>query len=173
MLLKKKDLSVYIGILVGLIIGALGLFVIVSHLTMNDAFWHIKTGEWVSRNGFIEQCYGSWSLDEDSWMAHEWLFGWIIYQVSRLGMDNIVRLFGILYLITIALCFFQAGVGRRDENPPMLYWEAVMMLQFCYYALAMTARPQYITAIFIALYLLMRQERRILLEQWMCCVQLY
>lgn len=154
MFLQKKDLSVYIGILVAFITGALGLFFIVSNLTMNDAFWHIKTGEWVSRYGFIDQCYGSWSLAEDSWTAHEWLFGWMIYQVSRLGMDNVVRIFGVLYLITLGLCFGQSGAGRRDENPPMLYWEAVVMLQFCYYALSMTARPQYITAMFIAMYLL-------------------
>lgn len=108
MVLKRKDLSVYIGVLVGLMIGALGIFLISTHLTMNDAFWHIRAGEWINENGFIRQCYGSWSLADDGWMAHEWLFGWIIYQVSRLGMDNIVRMFGLIYLLTVIFLIYNS-----------------------------------------------------------------
>ena len=42
--IKEKDVSAYIGILVGLIIGGTGLYFVNMQLTMNDAFWHIKAG---------------------------------------------------------------------------------------------------------------------------------
>lgn len=73
--LKEENLSIYIGVIISLVICSGGLFFINSFLLMNDAFWHIKTGEWVSQFGIIDKCYGSWVLEEDSWMAHEWLFG--------------------------------------------------------------------------------------------------
>ena len=152
--IKEKDVSAYIGILVGLIIGGTGLYFVNMQLTMNDAFWHIKAGEWVSQRGIVDKCYGSWVLAKDEWMAHEWLFGWFMYQISRTGMDNIVRLFGVLFLMTVFLCLFQAGLGKKNENPPMFYWGAVLTLQFIVYALQMTARPQYIAAIMIAIFLL-------------------
>lgn len=157
-MLKKKDFTGYIGILVGLIIGALGVLFISLQLTMNDAFWHIKVGEWISKDGFIFQCKGSWILADESWKAHEWLFGWIIYQVAELGMDSVIRMCMILFLLTLALCLYQAEVWRYDVNPPMLYWEAVLMLQFSIYALSMTARPQYISAVFVAMYLLILKK---------------
>lgn len=121
---------------------------------MNDAYWHIKTGEWVSQKGIIDKCYGSWVLEEDSWIAHEWLFGWILYQISKSGMNNIVRFFDFLFLIVEFLCLYQGGILKKNEKPAMFYWEAVLILQFSVYALQMTARPQYVTTIFIALFIL-------------------
>lgn len=152
--IKEQNISVYIGIIIYLVISGIGFYFISNYLGMNDAFWHIKTGEWVSKSGFINKCYGSWVLAEESWMAHEWLFGWIMYEISRCGMNTVVRLFAVLYLITVLLCFYQAGILQKNENPPMLYWELVLMFQFSVYALGMTARPQYMTAVFIALFLL-------------------
>ncbi len=165
--LKRKDLTGYIGILTGLLIGAIGVLFISVQLTMNDAFWHIKVGEWVSSNGFIDRCYGSWYLAEDKWKAHEWLFGWIIYLVTRLGMDSVIRVCMLLFLVTLFLCLYQAGLWKYDVNPPMLYWEIVLMLQFSIYALSMTARPQYISALFIAVYLLILTKSVQGHEKWL------
>lgn len=151
--LRTQNLSIYIGLIVGIAIGAIGIYFISIHLAMNDAYWHIKTGEWVSQFGVVDRCYGSWMLEKDSWMAHEWLFGWIIYQVSRLGMNSIVRMFCILYLLTVFVCLYQTGILSRNEKPPMLYWELVLFLQFSIFALGMTARPQYMSAFLIAMFL--------------------
>lgn len=166
-MLKKKDFTGYIGILVGLIIGVLGILFISLQLTMNDAFWHIKVGEWVSKEGFIYQCKGSWNLAEESWKAHEWLFGWIIYQVARLGLDSVIRMCMILFLLTLSVCLYQAEVWRYDVNPPMLYWEGVLMLQFSVFALTMTARPQYISVLFVAIFLLILKKSMNGHEKWL------
>ncbi len=166
-MLKKRDFTGYIGILVGLIIGVLGVLFISLQLTMNDAFWHIKVGEWISKEGFIYQCKGSWSIAEESWKAHEWLFGWIIYRVARLGMDSVIRVCMILFLLTLGLCLYQAEVWRYDVNPPMLYWEVVLMLQFSVFALTMTARPQYISVLFVAMFLLILKKSMQDHEKWL------
>lgn len=152
--IKQRNYSLYIGIIIGLVIGIAGLYFISKYLYMNDAYWHIKTGEWVSQKGIIDKCYGSWVLEEDSWIAHEWLFGWILYQISKSGMNNIVRFFDFLFLIVEFLCLYQGGILKKNERPTMFYWEVVLVLQFSIYALQMTARPQYITTIFIALFIL-------------------
>ena len=66
--IKQWNYSLYIGIIIGLVIGIAGLYFISKYLYMNDAYWHIKTGEWVSQKGIIDKCYGSWVLKEDSWI---------------------------------------------------------------------------------------------------------
>lgn len=152
--IKERDYSLYIGIILMFAIEVIGIYLISNNLKMNDAFWHIKTGQWVSEKGVINKCYGSWILSDESWIAHEWLFGWFIYQISKFGMNNVVRVFCLLYLITVLICLLQGGILKKNERPPMLYWEVVLVFQFSIYALGMTARPQYITSIFIALYLL-------------------
>lgn len=151
--IKQKNLSAYIGIILSLLIGAIGVYFLGMYLYMNDAFWHIKTGQWVCEKGIVDKCFGSWILEQGNWIAHEWLFGWIIYKISILGMNNIVRLFEILFLVTEFFCLYQAGVLKRNEQPTLFYWEVVLVLQFSIYALQMTARPQYITTVFIALFI--------------------
>ena len=103
--MKKINLSLYMGLLVYLVINAIAFYFLSNYLNMNDAFWHIKTGQWVTEKGVINKCYGSWILSDESWIAHEWLFGWFIYQISKFGMNNVVRVFCLLYLITVLICF--------------------------------------------------------------------
>lgn len=156
--LNKVNISTYIGIIIYLVISGIGIYFINNNLYMNDAFWHIKTGEWITKYGYINKCYGSWILKEDKWIAHEWLFGLMLYYVTQWGMSNIIRMFVLLYFLTVLLCFWQAGILKKNEQPPIIYWEIVLIFQFSVYALGMTARPQYITAIFIILYLIILEK---------------
>ena len=128
--IKERDYSLYIGIILMFAIEAIGIYLISNNLKMNDAFWHIKTGQWVSEKGVINKCYGSWILSDESWIAHEWLFGWFIYQISKFGMNNVVRVFCLLYLITVLICLLQGGILKKNERPPVLYWEVVLVFQF-------------------------------------------
>lgn len=76
-------------------------------------------------------------------MAHEWLFGVLIYLVSCMGMRWIVIGCHLLYLIVVYLCCKQAGLFRKNQNPPALYWMLVLLPQFAVYANMTVARPQY------------------------------
>ena len=111
--------------------------------SMNDAFWHIKTGEWIVQHGMVKNCIGSWIIGDKPWMAHEWLFGVLIYLVSCMGMRWIVIGCHLLYLIVVYLCCKQAGLFRKNQNPPALYWMLVLLPQFAVYANMTVARPQY------------------------------
>lgn len=64
--IKERDYSLYIGIILMFAIEVIGIYLISNNLKMNDAFWHIKTGQWVSEKGVINKCYGSWILSDES-----------------------------------------------------------------------------------------------------------
>lgn len=152
--LKNQNISVYVGIIIYFELGVLGIYLLNQYLCMNDAFWHIKTGEWIEKYGFIHKCYGSWELKGEVWIAHEWLFGWILYHVSKISMNGIIYLFDGVFLLTLFLATYQAGMWKQIEKPPICYWQIVLILQFAIYTLTVTARPQYIAAVFIALYII-------------------
>ena len=71
------------------------------------------------------------------------LFGVLIYLVSCMGMRWIVIGCHLLYLIVVYLCCKQAGLFRKNQNPPALYWMLVLLPQFAVYANMTVARPQY------------------------------
>lgn len=102
-----------------------------------------NTGEWIVQHGMVKNCIGSWIIGDKPWMAHEWLFGVLIYLVSCMGMRWIVIGCHLLYLIVVYLCCKQAGLFRKNQNPPALYWMLVLLPQFAVYANMTVARPQY------------------------------
>ena len=83
------------------LICCVGVYKINQSFEMNDAFWHIKTGEWIVQHGMVKNCIGSWIIGDKPWMAHEWLFGVLIYLVSCMGMRWIVIGCHLLYLIVV------------------------------------------------------------------------
>ena len=97
---------------------------------MNDAFWHIKTGEWLEQYGLIQKCYGSWVIGDEPWFAHEWLFGWILYWLAEADLTYIVYACHFLFLTNVVLCFIQAEVFCIQKNTPALYWMFVLLPQF-------------------------------------------
>lgn len=140
----------YFGYVIFLMICCVGVYKINQSFEMNDAFWHIKTGEWIVQHGMVKNCIGSWIIGDKPWMAHEWLFGVLIYLVSCMGMRWIVIGCHLLYLIVVYLCCKQAGLFRKNQNPPALYWMLVLLPQFAVYANMTVARPQYVSALFVA-----------------------
>ena len=133
----------YFGYVIFLMTCCVGVYKINQSFEMNDAFWHIKTGEWIVQHGMVKNCIGSWIIGDKPWMAHEWLFGVLIYLVSCMGMRWIVIGCHLLYLIVVYLCCKQAGLFRKNQNPPALYWMLVLLPQFAVYANMTVARPQY------------------------------
>lgn len=142
----------YFGIILFMTTACLGVYKINKSLLMNDAFWHIKTGEWIIKKGFPLSCYGSWSIPDKEWLAHEWLFGVLIYLVSNINYDAIVIFFEIIFCLVLLLCCKQGGIFQKNENPPTIYWLFVIVPQFAIYACMNTARPQYVSTIFVLLF---------------------
>lgn len=66
MKVKIKDYlnhySHYFGYVIFLMICCVGVYKINQSFEMNDAFWHIKTGEWIVQHGMVKNCIGKHML---------------------------------------------------------------------------------------------------------------
>lgn len=77
----------------------------------SDFFWHIKTGEYIFNNGFINKDVFSWSVLGKYWMSHEWLFELVIYSLKSL-MGNI----GLIIYIILFLSIIYGTIYKYNKD---------------------------------------------------------
>ena len=67
-----------------LIAPILGFVVVISYcqITSLDLWWHLKTGQWIWQHSAVPHADPfSFSAEGQPWIAHEWLFGLVVFFV--------------------------------------------------------------------------------------------
>lgn len=105
-----------------------------------DTFWAIKVGEWISLNKSVPyQDTFSWTVNGHPWVAHEWLFDFLIYLFySTMGLYGIMLL--VLIPITIAFYFLWKTYAAERKSLVLtiiMFSIVILMLRF-----GIAARPQ-------------------------------
>jgi hypothetical protein len=126
-----------------------------------DTFWAIKVGEWISTNNSVPfRDTFSWTVNGSPWVAHEWLFDYLIYIFYKsLGLYGIV----LLVLIPIAFAFYflwklYAAEQKGAVLTIIIFVITLMMLRY-----GIAARPQVFGYMFFAyfLYVLVNKQKLI------------
>lgn len=119
-------------------------------LTDPDYFWHLKTGEYiVAHTALPSGDVFSFTKLGQTWVLHEWLFEVLLYEASAGFGDTGVRaLAAALIMSALALSFTTA----RRVGGAAGAWLPLIIGTFSF-AACMTPRPQLITYVCFALYL--------------------
>jgi len=117
-----------------------------------DYFWHLKTGETIVAQGALPAGdVFSFTRDGQPWVLHEWLFEVLLYRVFAAGGEGAVEFLTVaLAMAALGLAF---GAARRIGASAAAAWiptvPAIVVMAGC-----MAPRPQMLTYLFLALYLL-------------------
>lgn len=88
----------------------------VRNLIDGDTLWAIKVGEWIATNSRVPCCDTfSWTVNGNPWVAHEWLFDFLVYKFySYMDFQGIV----IFFFISLILLFFLLWklYQKEDKN---------------------------------------------------------
>ena len=131
------------------------LFIVLLSLfraTDSDYFWHLKTGATIVAHGALPGGdVFSFTRDGQPWVLHEWLFEVLLYGVFAAGGEGAVE------ILTVALAMAALGLAyraaRRFAGSDAAAWIptvlALLVMVGC-----MAPRPQMLTYLLFALYLL-------------------
>lgn len=88
----------------------------IRNIIDGDTLWAIKVGEWISTNSRVPFCDTfSWTVNGNPWVAHEWLFDFLIYKFYlHMDFQGIV----IFFFISLLLLFFLLWklYQKEDKN---------------------------------------------------------
>lgn len=136
-----------------LLLGVGFLVPLSSRIGDNDVWWHLKTGELISRNMSLPEFDPfSYTCSGERWINHEWLSEILMYQIfARSGLPGIVVMQAILIAATIG-CLYML-VSRRLRNPAA----AVGLTALCATAgwQSWSPRPQLFTFLLLTVLLLL------------------
>ena len=115
-----------------------------------DTGWHVRTGEWILRNGRVPHAdIFSYTMPGRPWVAWEWLwdvaFGWLH---QNWGMSSIVVASMAVLGVTFALLF--RLILRRCDNPFLAL--GVTALAAAGSSIHYLARPHLFTLLFVVLF---------------------
>ncbi|MGQ9555423.1 MAG: hypothetical protein ACUVWR_15080 [Anaerolineae bacterium] len=144
------------------------LVILASHFLANtdpDYWWHIRTGQYIYETRSIPRVdIYSFTASGRPWITHEWLTEIIFYVVQRqLGYVANVALFGLLaaltWLAVYASCRLH-GVGEPGAAILLLWGFAMSMA-------SANVRPQAVTALFGAIYVLILSHYKHGKRRWL------
>lgn len=102
---------------------AVSLFLLLTMKIDSDYFWHIKSGEYMFKNGILKKDIFSWIVHGKYWMSHEWLFEIIIYGLKLLFGNFHMLIYGGICLVTLFLILFFGNKENYLKNIPFtLFW---------------------------------------------------
>lgn len=105
-----------------------------------DTFWAIKVGEWISLNREVPKVDSfSWAAYGNPWVAHEWLYDFLIYKFyTSLGYYGIVL---FVFIGSFTVFYFLWKLYVEEEKNPVLTLVIFTIVIFMLNT-AMVARPQ-------------------------------
>lgn len=143
---QKKILQVVLTI-IGLV-GFIFLLYARSSVFISDTAWHIKVGEWIISNKAFPK-YDSFSLLSSNldlnFMAHEWLFGVLVY-----GIDSLFSLNG-LYIITILAVLGSYIISILKSKAVIPALVVSILFIFFQFSGSIVCRPSVFSAIVLVL----------------------
>lgn len=129
-------------------------------LTDSDTGWHIRTGEWILKNGRIPSTdIFSFTKPGEPWYAWEWLSDVGMAVAHRyLGLAGIVLL-SLLVLGCTSVCLYRNTLEDSRHRPIAIGLTGIAMAASTIHWLA---RPHLVTPLFVAVFcwLLNRAERK-------------
>jgi hypothetical protein len=111
----------------------------IGSLIDGDTFWAIKTGEWISAHGIPHADPFSWTVLGQPWVAHEWLFDFLIYKFYwAFGY------YGIALFILIGLFLLIYFLWKLYSSENKNVFQAVILMIIVVFMLkpGIVARPQ-------------------------------
>lgn len=126
---------------------ALALWLIgIRHTVDPDLWWHLRTGELISRQGIPRVDPFSFTVPGREWIAHEWLSQWLIWFVYQVGgLVGLIFFFALLVAITFLVVY-----GACSGRPYVAAF--VVLLAALTAAPPMGSRPQMFNLFFLALF---------------------
>ncbi|HPD18602.1 MAG TPA: hypothetical protein PLF61_02940 [Candidatus Goldiibacteriota bacterium] len=113
-----------------------------------DTYWHLSSGREIIKNGGIPQTDNFSFIGPNKWYAHEWLFGVILYLVSKItGPDNLFFLNFFIWIVIFAELLL---IIRKKTNLSVLPVYLPFFLVLIYLLQQfIVLRPQIFTYIFV------------------------
>jgi len=127
---------------------------------INDGFWHIKSGEYIIKNGFIPRnAVFSWygTLNNLKWINHEWLFGIIAYLIYSInGFTSVTISMGLFNAAAAILVFIYSF--KRCKNSFL----ALICLYFytLFSSYTMSFRPMMLTRIILLTFCILLEDKK-------------
>ncbi|WP_234120305.1 hypothetical protein [Clostridium hydrogenum] len=127
---------------------------------INDGFWHIKSGEYILKNGFIPKtAVFSWYGISNNlkWINHEWLFGifaYLIYSID--GFKSVTIFMGLFNFIVSILVYIYAY--KRCKKPFIALICMFLYTLFSFYT--MSFRPMMVSRIIILLLCIFLEDKK-------------
>jgi hypothetical protein len=122
-------------------------------LTDSDYWWHVRTGQMIFETGAVPRVDPySHTMGGQPWVTHEWLTELLMYLVERdLGYVGNAVVFGLIGAITWLAVYATCrrwGVGEVGAAILMMWGQAMAIP-------SIGVRPQMLTALFLATYVLL------------------
>lgn len=143
------------------IIGIITSFCIGSNFNViNDGFWHIKSGEYILKNGFVpKNAVFSWyGLEKNlKWINHEWLFGIIAYLIYSInGFTSVTIFMGLFNVASSILVYIYSF--KRCKNFFLSLICLYFYVLFSFYT--MSFRPMMLTRIMLLTFCILLENKK-------------
>ena len=130
----------------------LGLLSFLEH----DYFWHIKAGEYMTKNATIlTKDIFSWSLYGKQWMSHEWLFEIILYKMSNIFPNIHIFIYTFMCQFILFLIVFLGNKKKILKNIIFTIIWIVFSIVLCG---LLSFRPHMLSNIFLAFSVLIYRD---------------
>lgn len=127
---------------------------------INDGFWHIKSGEYIIKNGFIPRnAVFSWygTINNLKWINHEWLFGIIAYLIYSInGFTSVTIFMGVFNAISSILVYIYSF--KRCKNSFLALICLYCYTLFSFYT--MSFRPMMLTRIILLTFCILLEDKK-------------
>lgn len=125
-----------------------------------DFFWHLKTGEFIAKNGIPREDPFSYN-SRGEWINHAWLYDLLIYFLLKLGGFSF--LFFFKYLIVFLIAYFIYKISAEKSFTPFLIISLIL------WALSLSRhrldiRPDALGHLFFLLLLFSFQKRKYIIS---------
>lgn len=127
---------------------------------INDGFWHIKSGEYIIKNGFIpKNAVFSWYgiTNNLKWINHEWLFGIIAYLIYSIDGFTSVTIFMGLFNTAAAILVYVYSY-KRCKNSFLALICLYFYTLFSFYT--MSFRPMMLTRIILLTFCILLENKK-------------
>lgn len=116
--------------------------IVKKSLVYDDWFWHVRSGEWVLKNGFIHNILFAWDTGDVAWIAHEWLFGVFSAVIDGISHNLSVRVYIIATLVLFFILF--RYVRSQDGFRENMTRDILLIIEIAGYCCMVNMRPQYL-----------------------------
>lgn len=127
-----------------------------------DLWGKLALGGVISQSGhFPTHDYFSYTAYGAPWIDHEWLAGWIFYQVlASVGEGGLIMLKGVVLGGILALLFYLYRRGY-EASPRLLFYGVAVLAPFITFGFIPTVRSQVFTFLFFVVFVVVLELCRL------------